>query len=268
MVTWDLLDEPWDSLGTWVKIGTGTSEISPAGQLHNIGYAGRQKDNDPYLPDKYTVESRLKINVYGGLGWEWWFYSKTPYAPNRRLMALRIAEHKIINRSALLIDEYSIENLPDTWYIWRFIVDGTVPEVKIYRDDVYIHTFTELRVSSIQRINLFAILYCEGHEDYLKIASGLHEPSPTEYTNKEDCEGRGWYYWWDGACHANRSPHVLRAEKIAELHRLYGGGPYTDEVKEAYSDVLVEVSQYNEDGTWDSHNRRGRTIGDRGYKDE
>lgn len=171
MVDWDLIDEPWDSLGDWSKHGTGISEISPAGQLHQYNYAGRYKTGIS-LPSKYTFEARMKIDDYGiyGQGWEY------KLGEGLKDIWIRISETEVINRSWVLSDKFLIDNVEDTWYVWRFVVDLTIPKVDIYRDGDYKHTFTQFANHFGSLIETSTLLGIEGYEDYLRIASGLHFP--------------------------------------------------------------------------------------------
>ena len=41
-----------------------------------------------------------------------------------------------------------------------------------------------------------------------------------------------------------------RMRRIREFHKKYGSGPYCEDVKREYSDVLYEVKEYKKDGTW------------------
>jgi len=270
MVDWDLLDEPWNELGDWTKRGSGTSVISPSGFLYQkpLGgdYVGRRKTLSSGLPTQYTTELRVKflfeniaeshLILYDGEHLIW------------IILKNGITDNGIIScqKSDLSWDEIETDIDDNAFYFWRFVVNSSGHNLKVYKNQEYIGEFTSFpdNATNDGRISIRMNTIGESYTDYWKIASGLHTPSPSEHTNKTDCEFYG-YYWWDRACYSNRSPYDLRAEKIAELHSRYGGGPYTRQVKEDYADCLVEVKQYNADGTWTSQNRRGKT---RGYKDE
>jgi len=235
---WNLLSESWNSLGTWTMYGDVNTEISPVGQLRFLPEfgktAGRMKDIGD-LPNQYTVEMRVKIDDWGD------HFEFNGYNGDKVLLFQIYSTHI---KFGVGIFQYNIST-DNNWHIWRCLVDTSIPEVTVYRDNVFVYTYTGVLwifadFDGLVQVGMKETGGGEAHQDYIRIASGLHSEVITAQQR--------------------------RAEKIAELHRLYGAGPYTDVVKEAYSDVLVEVSQYNEDGTWDSHNRRGRTIGDRDIK--
>jgi len=167
---WDIVDEPWNSLGTWLKSGDGTSEISPAGQLHQINASRWKFLGD--IPSLYTFESRLKISDYQALGWEWFLDNYV------RQIRVRIAEGSVKSYTSDVpfTEDYSIDNYEDVWYVWRFVIDTTVPEMRVYRDGVYLYTPTLFRGSNLERVWDTTVWICDGHEDYIRIASGLHIP--------------------------------------------------------------------------------------------
>lgn len=74
---WDLLNELWDALGTWIDGDTNgaVSSISPAGQLYHDcrsmtgnGESVRSKDIGALGDGNYTVYIRFKGDVWDGTG--------------------------------------------------------------------------------------------------------------------------------------------------------------------------------------------------------
>lgn len=181
MVTWDLLDEPWDALGDWTKTGDGISEISPPGQLHQQGtglsQSGRTKTLAGGLPTQYTFESRLKIDGFNGYRHLYDFYD------GEHLCHFRITATAIWLAIDLGYEKIDIDTDEGIFYIWRFVINSSGHSVKIYRNSQYVGEFTNIKhdASNDGKIETSDLFSCESHEDYFKIASGLHIPVLPEY---------------------------------------------------------------------------------------
>jgi len=183
--SWDLLNNPWDSLNGWGQYGAGTSEINPAGQHHqkpNSGtYIARWKDIGT-LPDDYTGEFKLCVDNFGNGG-----YVDHEFYDGVHRYAIFIYAGKIKNPDSGT--EISLTTDAGTWYTWRVVIDSSGHSFKVYRKPnggswSYIGNIggglnytdgdgTVYYTSS----NIAGQNGCEAHEDYLKIASGLYEPS-------------------------------------------------------------------------------------------
>lgn len=189
MVNWDLLDEPWDSIGTWLKRKNGTSEISPAGQLHQVpleadGYVGRYRDIGT-LPNDYTVEFKLKIDVFGKHHRR--FYDGIHY------IEFEILSDKIrFYKGGGLYDEYSVST--DTnWHVWRLVIDSDGHSCKVYRDSSYVNEFTNFynytSGDGLVEVWMKYVTGGEMHEDYFRIATGLYSPGVTLSGVTRDANG-------------------------------------------------------------------------------
>jgi len=174
MVTWDIIDESWDALGTWIKVGIGTSEISPAGQLHQLNNAGRRKLLT--LPTQFTLEARLKIDGFNGQSYLY-ECENNPAG----LMYILIESDKIKQALAPVgYDEIAVDTTEGTFYVWRFLCDFVGGTIKVYRDASYIGEFTNIPAGASDLVTTQAGLLCDAHEDYLKIATDLHSPVASE----------------------------------------------------------------------------------------
>ena len=174
MVVWDLLDEDWIELGDWTKEGTGISEISPPGQLHqaDTGVHVRRTKDIGELPTVYTAEFKLRVDAFGTI--EYHFYD------GEHGMQFHIKSNVIGMLNADWgWDEYSIET-DNNWHIWRLVINSSGHSVKVYRDQVFVHEFTDFYNTSVLdgRVSTASHVNGEMHEDYFRVASGLHEPEP------------------------------------------------------------------------------------------
>ena len=175
MVSWDLLDENWDSLGDWLQTNGGQREISPAGQLHHIltPYTETSyKTLGSGLPSKFTVEYYQAINAYPN-----WFCD-VAFHNGVKIFNLLIWKNRIEVWTDAGFSTYTIDNEVDVWYKWRLLCDSDSDELTVYRDDVPLHTFTDIRTdpSFDGYIHVRSWDNCEFHQDYIRIASGLHTP--------------------------------------------------------------------------------------------
>lgn len=181
ITTWDLIDEPWDALGNWTEIGTGVSEISPAGQLHLLPdqgmYVGRRYELGD-LPNQYTIGMNLSVDEF-----EIADFSILSYSGIKRFN-IYIFSDKIETFLASGLNQYYIDTAENTWYIWRFLVDITGEELKIYRDSILLHTFTgefqsyagnDGRIDHQSTDDLLDPITpnAEAHQDYINFASGF-----------------------------------------------------------------------------------------------
>jgi len=176
--TWDLLNQLWFSLSGWNKVGSGTSEINPPGQLHQQGTGlssvGRTKTLASGLPSEYTIEVRLKITqAFPSLRWTYEFYD------GEHRIVLQIWNNKIRSTYGIDFQDIICQNEQNIFYIWRFVINSKENEIKVYRDFEYLGIFTRLEddASNDGKIWTRAMFYLEGYEDYIKIKSGLHPPS-------------------------------------------------------------------------------------------
>jgi len=172
MVTWDLLDQDWDSVTGWNQSGSGISEIDPPGQLHQApnpsNVIHRIRDIGS-LPSTYTAEFRLKIDDFGSSGrWEHDFYD-----------GIHVLQFKIYASSIVLENHapFAFNTNIGKFYIWRLVIDSVGHHFYVYRNGIYI---TDLG-AGVNWTKADGTLYVsavntsmEGHEDYFKIATGLH----------------------------------------------------------------------------------------------
>jgi len=177
---WNLLNEEWNSLGTWIKGGTGTSEINPIGQLHQLsnvpGSVNRYKTLSNGLSNKYTVKMRLKVDNFAyGLGHADFIFRNGIHSLNLDIFNNEI---KLLQQGGW--SSHSLETLEDTWYIWKLVMDSDTDTVTIYRDDVEIKTFNTID----QELTGDGYVYTgisrpngELHIDYIKIATTGFETS-------------------------------------------------------------------------------------------
>ena len=175
MVSWDLLDENWDSLGDWLESGAGEREIDPAGQLHHIltPYTeASYKILASGLPSKFTVEYYQAINAYSI------HFCDVAFCNGVKVFNLLIWKNKIEVWTDAGFVSYDIENKLDVWYKWRLLCDVDSDELTVYRDDEFLKTFTDVRTNSLNDgyVQTRSWQNCEFHQDYIKIASGLHTP--------------------------------------------------------------------------------------------
>ncbi|WP_164821730.1 sialidase family protein [Paenibacillus koleovorans] len=62
------INQPWDNMTGWDSSGSGSKEISPAGQLHLVATSAATTDvskKDIAIPGTYSAEFRLKIDSFG-----------------------------------------------------------------------------------------------------------------------------------------------------------------------------------------------------------
>lgn len=178
MVNWDLLNENWQTLGDWTKLGEGISEISPVGQLHQKPsgtYVQRQKLLAGGLPQQFTFEARAKIDVFGKVTSHkrWAFLNGN----HQDWVEVYLDSIKSWNNSFSLVTEAEV------WYIWRGVwdsdADGGNGTFRIYRNSVFIVEWGNLRLWEYNDGLIGTVDYTgiESHEDYFRIASGLHPPT-------------------------------------------------------------------------------------------
>ncbi len=175
---WDILREEWDTLEGWTKTGSGTSEISPSGQLNQIpfiysGHVSRSKTLPNGLPANFTVETKLKIDEFQ----ETFVFKRYDFYNGQYYIDVTIYGSGLYVRNST--GEYSFFNLETTeniWYIWKFIVQNNI--VSLYRNgsfignvglqssslyDGYIRTYNDETAEEV----------IKSHEDYLKIGTGI-----------------------------------------------------------------------------------------------
>jgi len=171
---WDLLDQPWDSYTGWGLGGNGTSEISPAGQLHNVADVGKQVYRTRSLgrlPESgYMVVTRVKVDNFGtGDGWFGYrFYD------GLHEVSIRIYR----NRVECGEQNYSVTT-DDNWHNWTFLIYSTANTVQVYRDNTHLVTWTgslppsstDGKVDASITRNPAGKSGAESHTDYLRMAT-------------------------------------------------------------------------------------------------
>lgn len=185
--TWDLINESWDTLGDWNVMNSppSISEISPPGFLHQKEVMNlvvyRYKTLSGGLPQEYTFETRLKIDSFGD-GNHRWAFNDGEHRVLVELFADRIrsftGEWKDEQEEGWY-QNITVATETGIFYVWRLVVDSENDLLKVYRDSQYIGIFTKLEdnVGIDGRIRTYALSYEEDHEDYFRIASGLHSPA-------------------------------------------------------------------------------------------
>jgi len=176
MVVWDLLDESWNSLGAWTMYGGVNTEISPVGQLRffpSAGTAGRMKDIGD-LPNQYTVEMRVKIDDWGD------HFEFNGYNGSKVLL-FQIYETYI--KFGVGVFQYDIST-DNNYHVWRCLVDTDIPEVTVYRDGVLVCVYDGVLWiysgnDGLVQVGMKETDGGEAHQDYIRIASGLHQPDCT-----------------------------------------------------------------------------------------
>jgi len=185
MVNWNLLDEPWIELGDWLESGSGNREINPPGQLHHTGDKKTYKVLPLGLPDIFTLEFRQAINIHafslntGGFNG----------VDNFTLMIFPAYIEVFTNSGST---KYYIDNIVNVWYIWRLECDSKVGgEMTVYRDDVPLTTFTDVkdRVTNDGQVYIQSYTFGELHQDYIRIAAPI--PFPLVKTKMSDKGMRG-----------------------------------------------------------------------------
>jgi len=179
------IDEPWDSLGTWVFDGGGEATINPAGQLrltptenHFVGL----KKSMPF-DSKLIVKFRGKVDNFGDNGGA--AFVSHPYGITGQKtigVYFYIKEHTIemINND----NEYEpIECETDNnWHEWRLRIDVLKPEVKVYKDDVLVGIFTDIYMENFDPPNIPYVEFgsentsgdgCIVHYDWSKVYLGV-----------------------------------------------------------------------------------------------
>lgn len=182
--TWDLLVQEWDALTGWASAGTGTSEISPVGQLHNLetgvgGYILRYRDIGT-LPDDYTIEFLMVADSYGTNGDG--SLSHEFYDGVHRY-ELDVYSGKIKNPDSTT--EISVTNTAGVWYLWRLLIDSSSHIMDVYRNGSFLgdlggglnYISSDGTISALEALGNTGS-NVEGHEDYIYIATGLYPPSP------------------------------------------------------------------------------------------
>jgi len=165
----DLFEENWDSLESWaVDSGATLAEIAPPGQFHTFGgfavhYMG--------FPVQFTIESKLKVDSFGD------GYAQIQLYTSHSHRLFRIFADRIeVGSSSAGIDEFSVSTDSD-WHLWTVTVDENVQETKVYKDDLYLATFTKATLRNDLTQRLYAgserTTTCETHWDYLHISTGL-----------------------------------------------------------------------------------------------
>lgn len=192
-------NEPWDSVTGWTQGGSGTSEISPAGQLHHVPNAEssiyRWKDIGS-LPTDYTVEFRAKIDSFGtGDG----SFSHEFYDGIHRVR-FAIYANRIYNNDSDTTIYVATDN---DWHTWRLVIDSDGHSLKVYKDGSYLgdlgagvdYTIADGTIYASNTINPVGASGCETHTDYLEIADELISPpndlSGILYRDSEDY-GENW----------------------------------------------------------------------------
>ncbi|MFA5772056.1 MAG: DUF6345 domain-containing protein [Thermoplasmata archaeon] len=186
-ISWDLLDQPWDSISGWTKGGSGTSEISPSGQLHHSpdssgGYVERYKDIGSLPESGYTVEMYAYIDAFannaGELYLDLWDGMHAIY--------IGISKNTVRERNN---QQFSLTTDSGVWYNWRFVIDSDSDLVKVYRNSTYVGQFASSLYNSasndgyvyVGTSNPASYVGTETHIEYLKIATGLRPPLPPLY---------------------------------------------------------------------------------------
>lgn len=181
MVNWDILNNEWDNLNGWsITEDGGTIEINPASTLHMKAGSTNQtymsKDIGTY-PDKYTIEFKQYVDSFGSPPE---FMALLHYFKDGiHKMWFEIRPTKIRMQKESGYAEIEITNNTNTWYIWRLVVNSIGHSVKVYRDTEYLGEFTDFpHDCTPDGFTFYGVYYgIEIHEDYLRVASGLHEPS-------------------------------------------------------------------------------------------
>jgi len=176
-----IIDEPWDSLTGWTTYYA--VEISPAGKLHfgpldGCSFATVSKLLAD-LPDEYTTEV---CHIFDFFGAPSQISRLDIRCTNGYVMQIRIYKDKIRYETELGFSEIAITNAEDTWYVWTVVVDTSPVNVKVFRDnDLVLQYYSMPSTSSDGSIwqwfwRTSGSRDAESHEDYWRIASGLHEP--------------------------------------------------------------------------------------------
>lgn len=190
--SWDLIDEPcndYTTVITWIDNdgGNGVSEISPAGQFHHYissaasgSYAYRYGDLGSY-PQTFTTEIELYHDTLGTQGLDnFRFQMRTANIA----VIIEFATDGLFVYDGASWNEVGTNLVSqDTWQTWRFLIDDSDDTMDVYLDDSlvgsdvdvsYTGTFTDGQIFVIQYGLTVAT---ESHIDYIKIATGLYDPT-------------------------------------------------------------------------------------------
>lgn len=192
MVNWDLLDNHWDSLAGWIihpaNPDSGIAEINPASQLHILWQSGGSKSykrvykNIGQIPDELTQEFNVSINAFG-------FHERRNYLGVLYVGFRVYNDHITIRKNDDTDESYDIATNIDTWYIWRLLIDQTAHTVAVYRNTQFIRKFTDVKqyVPAEGQLEIWAAEggtgQAELHEEYFRIATGLHAPATKTILN-------------------------------------------------------------------------------------
>ncbi|KXH76247.1 MAG: hypothetical protein AM326_03035 [Candidatus Thorarchaeota archaeon SMTZ-45] len=181
--SWSLLDEPWDSQGTWIKVGDGIVWITDGYLLlwSQPGPVALYKVLDGGLPTQYTIEVQrlLTDDVWSDLNVD----------DGEHFVAIRLDRENyrfgVMNNAGSYVWITAPEYIEETFtYTWRFVVDSEGHSIKAYWSWLglpftYIGEWTDIRHT--QESDGFVWVgvanTAQTTQEYdLKIAPGLHPP--------------------------------------------------------------------------------------------
>lgn len=166
----NLLEENWDSLANWIIDPRATLvEINPPGQLHT--YGGFPYRRMPF-PEQFTIEFRLKVDSFAD------GFAFVQVYTSRAFRFLAIYGDRIRFGSGNTGFEWVDIITDNDWHVWTMLIDVSIEDTKIYRDGVFLTTFTTTEFTDyplVSRIVLgsFHATTCETHWDYVYISTGL-----------------------------------------------------------------------------------------------
>jgi len=187
---WDVLNEPWNALGDWIKTGLWVSEISPPGQLHNFNEfspssCGRYKYLPGGLPDQFRVKTRAvhdnQVTTISALHFQ--------FRNNIHDLTIYIYSDRIrILREVGGYHTYYVDSIEGQWYIWEFAMDSSLGQVTVYRDSVELYSLSGIKEGGTPGLVWTEVTAYLGemHEDYLRIVPGLYPPLPLTKTKITD----------------------------------------------------------------------------------
>jgi len=193
---WDLLDEGFTNLDDWTNIDMngGETVISPAGQLYQDATplsiwqatAGINQDIGSMPAAGFTVEFKVYIDSVVGRDNEGSYLSYLFASDVLRLFAFISEDGFEIVTGGGGYEVYSTGMVENSWQTWRIGYNYVTKVCEVYLDHELEHSST-VNAPGTYTDGLVQLLaygdnpYAKAHTDYIKLATGVHDPTEKIY---------------------------------------------------------------------------------------
>lgn len=219
----EILDEEWDSMGTWAVGGT-TVEISPAGQLHledNQNTTTNATQSNIAVPQQYELETKVKVDDYTttastSLG------TKVIDGTYRLMVVLKSDGIYMIDSSDSLVRKKSI-TMDSSWHTYNVVVDSG--QADVYMDGTF-------QFSSSMQTNAGSDIV----EQWTQSADSDNAEAHIDYTKITNCMVDEQ---WDALTDWSTSGSTVEISPAGQLHLTDSSNTVT---KAYRSDIVVPTA--------------------------